>query len=148
MHDRRGGFATPGECLWPAPNRVQRNRDQNKPEHIGDKLTRLQSVAERDPEPDYHPTEGKPADEPNEPTPPETSGRRIHRNDAEPLVIRRQQEATDDIRDPNDEKSNEQAKQPLAQQRRPIERKKGADAAERKRHYQTDRKRKAQRDEM
>src|SRR5215831_16267014 len=91
-----------------------------------------------DPEPDENPTEGKPADEPNEPPPPETSGRRIHRNNAEPLVVRRQQEATDDVRNPNDEKSGKQAEQPLAQHRRPIERKEGPDAAERKREAQGD----------
>src|SRR5215472_3676607 len=101
-----------------------------------------------DPEPDYHPTEGKPADKPNQPPTPETSRRRIHRNDAEPLMVRRQQEATDDVRDPHDEKSGEQAEQPLTQQRRPIESQEGADAAERKRHDQTDRKRETQANEM
>src|SRR5215469_14784645 len=98
----------------PTPNRVQRNRNENEPEHIGNQLARLQRVAERDPEPDYHPTEGKPADKPDETTMPETRGRRIHRNDTEPLVIRRQQQMADNFRDPQYKKSDEQAKQPLA----------------------------------
>jgi len=55
----------------------QRNRNENKPQRIGDELARLQRVAERDPEPDDHPTEGKPADKPNEPTEPETRGCRF-----------------------------------------------------------------------
>src|SRR6516165_200227 len=148
MRHRRRRFVVPLDRSRSAPNRIKRDRDENEPERIGDQLARLQRVAEGDPEPDKYPTEGKPADKPNEPPPPETSGRRIHRNDAEPLVVRRQQEATDDIRDPHDEKSDEQAEQPLAQQRRPIEGKEGADAAERERHDQTDRKRKTQRDDV
>ena len=87
----------------------QRNRNENKPQRIGDELARLQRVAERDPEPDDHPTEGKPADKPNEPPVPEARGRGIHRNDPEPLVMGRQQEVTEDVHDPNDKKSDEKA---------------------------------------
>jgi hypothetical protein len=69
-------------------------------------LAGLQRVAESDPEPDNHPTEGKPADEPNEPALPEPRGHRIHRNDPEPLVIRRQQEVADGLGNPRDKKSH------------------------------------------
>jgi hypothetical protein len=48
-------------------------------------------------------------------------------------VIWRQQEVADDIRDPHDQKSDEQAEQSLAQQRRPVECEERADAAESKR---------------
>src|ERR1700758_2734914 len=81
-----------------------------------------------DPKTDYHPTEGKPADKPNEPTLPETGGHRIHPNDAEPVVMRRHQEMADNARDPHGEKR--------------------ADTAKSKRHHQTDRKRKTQCDDM
>ena len=125
----------------------QRNRNENKPQRIGDELARLQRVAERDPEPDDHPTEGKPADDPNDPTQPETRGCRIHRNDAEPLMMGRQQEVADDLGDPKDKKSHEQAEQRLAQQRRPIEGQERTNAAEGEGRHQTDGKGEAQSDD-
>ena len=51
-------------------------------------------------------------------------------------------------RDPDDEKGDEVAEHHLAKQRRPIEREKGADAAEGESRHETDRKGEAQGDQM
>ena len=72
----------------------------------------------------------------------------MHRNDAEPLVARGQQEAADNDRDTQNEKGDQQTEQHLAQERRPIEREEGADAAESKGDDHADRKGKANGDEM
>jgi len=79
---------------------------------------------------------------------PETGGDGIHRNDAEPLVVWGHEEVADDARDTPDEEGDQKAENHLAQQRRPVEHEKGADAPQGKGRDQTHRDRKTQADEM
>ena len=106
----------------PAPHRFECNRHQTEAERVGDQLVPLQRQAQRGEQPDFDPTEGEPADECSKPPPPEASGQRIHRNDAETLVLGGQQEMADDDRHTDREKDDEIAEHHLAKEGGPIER--------------------------
>ena len=102
------------ERRGPAPHRLQRDGEEPETEHVGDELAPFQRPAESVEQPDPHPAEGEPADEHNEPPVPKTRGHRTHRNDAEPLVTRGQQEAADNDGDTQNEKGDQQPEQHLA----------------------------------
>ncbi len=112
-HGRRR-FGALVERGGPAPHHLQRNREEPEAEHVGDELASFQRPPESAEQTDQHPAEGEPADKHNEPPVPETRGHRIHRDDAEPLVARGQQEAADNDRDTQNEKGDQQPEQHLA----------------------------------
>src|SRR5262245_27862627 len=116
------------------PYGFQCNGEKAEAKRIGDKLAPFQREAKRAQQPDSDPAESKPADEHREPPAPEPRCYGVHRDDGEAFGLRGQQKMTDRYCDPGGEESDEIAEYHLAEQRRPIERQEGANAAERKGH--------------
>ena len=114
----------------PAPDRFQRNGEETEAKDVGDELAPFRREAESAQEADGDIAESKPADEHREPSAPEPSGHRIRRNDAEALGIGGEQKMADDHCDAGGEESDEITEYHLAQERRPIERQEGANAAD------------------
>jgi len=82
-------------------------RGDPEAEHVGDELAPFHREAKSVQQADSDIAESKPADEHGEPSAPEPSGHRIHRNDAEALGIGGEQKMADDHRDTGGEEGDE-----------------------------------------
>jgi hypothetical protein len=115
-----------------APDHVEREADQHDTGHERDQVARGLADAERRQhiERDLH--EGEPVDEDRRPDEPEPGRIRGHRQGPEALGARCQDDPAEDHDQPHDQEHQEVAEHDLLEQRRPIEQKEGADAADRK----------------